>query len=417
MTQILEQPKTSLQLSGEKISTGLIAFEKRKSSLTELKESAIGLEINGVDDKKGLEAVAAKRKELKAERVLITKEGKLMRDDLTKMNKMILERENELVNIIEPTEQALQAKEDAIAGEKEKIRLEIEAKETQRVQERLNKLFAFGFQADYNEIKAASDLEFDGLLEEARTVHKSELAAKAEAQRLADEQAEKLKAEREELDNLRIKQAEAQRIIDENNERIKAEQERLEAENKRQEAEKERLREETEYNLFLSRANKFLDIEIDGKRAYSMYAPLALSYNDIISFSDGDFETVKIEFNGKVLKEKEERAAEKKRIAEKAEADRHAEIEGIKQKAAEDARLKLKKEAEEKAEKELADKKEAERLAALAPDKQKLQAFADFLSEIKPPAVKDEKAKLICERIQELINKTQSYIINNIKAL
>lgn len=90
--------------------------------------------------------------------------------------------------------------------------------------------------------------------------------------------------------------------------------------------------------------------------------------------------------------------------------------------------LNLEKEAREKAEKELADQKaakeksekeaeekriaelEAKRKAALAPDKEKLLAFAEALKSLPRPALKANEAANIMTAIEELIGKTVKYL-------
>ncbi len=103
----MEKKQSEIAVISQNIETGLQAFEARKTELTNKVAKYKDLTIKDVDDKKGYEAVSAARKDLKAERVQIEKEGKSMRDPLTAMNKTIKAKEDELVAIVGEPEQSL----------------------------------------------------------------------------------------------------------------------------------------------------------------------------------------------------------------------------------------------------------------------------------------------------------------------
>lgn len=253
MQELAIEPKSELSLASVKISTGIAAFESKKAELQELADSATGLEISSIDDKAGIKAVSEKRKELKAARVEITKQGKEMRDGLTKISREISAKEKDLIAIIEPTEDALLVMEAKIEAEKERIRQEEIAKEEARIQSRIDALAEYGYQIDYSDIKSMSDETFDKYKQSAKVQFEKEQAEKAaaeklrleqeEADRLArEEEARKLAADRKELEELRAKQAEAQRIIDKKKAEVEAEAARLAKE--KADAEAAKLREE-----------------------------------------------------------------------------------------------------------------------------------------------------------------------------
>lgn len=225
MELVLLEPKTELSIAGDKISAGLVAFEERKSKLTELKDEADGLSINGVSDRDGLLKVSTVRKKIKAARVETGKEALAMRSRLTKISKDISAKEDELIAIILPSEKALQAEEDRIYNEKESIRIEAERKEQARIQKRINSLATYGYAIDLVTIQTIDDPTFEGVLNNARIEHEKELEAKAEENRLAEIEAQRVIEERKELDELRKKQIGQQKIIDEQNKRIREEQE------------------------------------------------------------------------------------------------------------------------------------------------------------------------------------------------
>lgn len=357
--QTLELPvkQSELTIAGEKINKGLVIFEERKDKLTSLAVKAALIIINGIDDKAGITAASIMRKELKSERVLIQNEGKGLRDTLTVISREISAKEKELIAITSPEENRIADMEAVIEAEKETIKQAAIAAENTRVQTRIDSLAAYGFAVDFATVKTIDDATFAGVLENAKAEHLKELAAKAEAQRLIDLEAEKLKAERLELEELRAQQAAAQLVIKENNDRLQK--------------------------------------EITDKA-----------------------ELVRLEAK-KVADEKQ--AIENQKKVDESEKVRWAEFDRLKAAAFEEARLKAISDAEieatNKAKELAAAKLEDERQAGLRPDKEKLQLFSDSLSTLKIPVVTNADAQLIVNDVQLLLNKIQAHIIKKIKSL
>ena len=355
----IEEPVTTSEmvLVSQKINNGLIAFENKKAELTVLAEEAKGLKIAGIDDKEGIKLVSEKRKQLKAERVQIEKDGKSMRDNLTKINREISSKEKELVEIIEPAEKDLLKEEKRIEEEKEKIRLEEIAKEEARIQARINSLAQYGFEIDYSDIKSMSDETFEKYVDAAKIQFEKEVAEKAEAERLRLEQEEadriarelekqKIEAERKELEILREKQAEAQRIIDEQNAKIEAENKRI-----------------ADEKAALERA-KQKEIE-DKKRAEE-------------------------------LKVAQEKAAEAARL-----------------KATQDIKDKEAKRLEEERKAKLS----AERKAARQPDRSKIAAYISFITDIPVPELKTDEGRAVMASIQQLVTRLNQFAQEKISEL
>lgn len=121
----------------------------------------------------------------------------------------------------------------------------------------------------------------------------------------------------------------------------------------------------------------------------------------------------------KAKAEAERRAIEKKAAEEKAkqeavlrkEREAREKIEAeLKAKA--EAEQRAKKEAEEKAAAELKARQDAEKKAKAAPDKVKLNNFADLLNELSLPEVQSEEAKKIVEEVKTVLTKV-SFIIRD----
>jgi len=216
---------TSLTPQSDFIETELKKFETEyeitESGLTTLSNSFKDLKVNGVNDREGLKAVESARKTLKKKRVEIQNVAKNLRDSATKFQKAVIARENELVAIIEPTEDILSEIEDSIYEEKERLRLEEERKEDDRIQTMINQFAAVGHAVDYSTIKGYTEDQFHEALAEAIMVHNRQV----EEEKIA---AENKRKEEERFLNERKEQEERQRKFEEEQAAFRAEQKRIE---------------------------------------------------------------------------------------------------------------------------------------------------------------------------------------------
>ena len=172
----------------------LIAMSDEYSKLT----------IAGVDDKQGYLAVSTARKALKTKRVEIQKIGKELRSKATAFSKAVIAREDLLVSCIEPMEYLLQQKEDAIDEEKDRIRIEADRLEDERIQKMIDQFSAVGAAVDYTEIKGMTEDQFSERLLEATAQHDKKL-------REEQEERERLESERLEEERVRrIREEEAE---------------------------------------------------------------------------------------------------------------------------------------------------------------------------------------------------------------
>ena len=377
----------------EKINTGLVAFNNKKAELEALAKSAAEITINGIEDKEGYKLADAKRKELKGERVQITKEGKSMRDTLNLVNKGIIEKEKELVAIISGEEKRLVDEIDKIEAEKERIRQEAIKAEEQRIQGRIDSLAEFGFAIDLADIKNMSDETFTQYKEAAKAQFEKDQAEKAEAERLQKEQAEKerlekeaeakkLADERKELEELREKQAEAQRIIDEKNAEIERENKRIADEKLKMQQDKENAR---------CQQLSQLGLQFDFSQNSYTFKDICVGVVDIKTYADEAW-------NLMIPKITARKSAIDKEIADQKEK----ELEEAKKKAAADA-LQAKKEKEER------EAEEARIKASQQPDKVQINAYIKSIQAIEVPVMKSTNGKKIMASIQELVGKLTSY--------
>ena len=334
------------------IETGLSILDEKEETLKALAEQFQGLTVAGLEDKDGFDKLRKARITLKNERVSIKNAAEELRAPAVKWQKKVIEREKQLVTIIEPVEDELHAEEKRIDVLKEEARKQKEMLEAKILQDRLNALAQYNFAADWVEVKHMTDDQFDEMLAHAKNLHEEELKRqaelKAEEERKRKEEEECLRLEREELTRQRAEQeareAELQR----------QEQERIAAERKRQEG----IRKEEEERQAAIRV-----------------------------------EREKLEAERRAIEEEKRKHEEAIRIEQaRKEAAERAKIE-------EQARIK--REAEEKAEAEHREMLKAERQERLKPDKDKLTDYVNRIIELSNDVVgfKEEASQHLYEVI------------------
>lgn len=195
------------------------------------------LAIKDLSDKEGLERVHAARMDIKNTRVAIEKTGKALRVSATAFNRSVLAREAELVGVIADTEFALDNWEALYDQWKEEERMAEERQEAARLDERMKKLRAVDADHDIVALKLMPDESFLDILEEATIAYNHRQTRKAEEQRVA--QAERERVDREfKVEQARVKREQAEL----NAEADRQEKVRQEQENARKEIETMRLK-------------------------------------------------------------------------------------------------------------------------------------------------------------------------------
>lgn len=228
-------------------------FDVVEANLIALADAGKGLKITSIEDKAGLEAVRKARIAIKNERVRIKNKGKELRDQANKFNNAVLAKEKEYLAIIIPTEDELQAEENRIAEEKERIDREIIEARQKKTYERLNQLSIVGYVIDYSRAEAMDDLTFAFELAEATKQHEAEqkrLAEereriKLEAERLAEQNRQyelQRKADQEAANKIAAEQAAKQREIELAKQKLRLEREAVEQQRKQQEEHERQLR-------------------------------------------------------------------------------------------------------------------------------------------------------------------------------
>lgn len=269
-------------------------FSPTKADLTQLAEQSKVLSINGVEDKQGYALVHEARMKLKNARVEITKVGKALRADALSFQRAVIEKEKELIAIIEPVEIELETKQNEIDKEKEMIKRQailperqaklaeidvvmqdafilvmddnqfqefLNIKKTEFLEEKERQIKAERDKIEADKIRLAEEKRIEDARKEAekeateKAIRDAELAKKqAEIDKVNALKEAADKAEKDKQEALEKAEKEKQVIIDEQNRKEKA---RLEAERIKAEEEEDRKKAEKENQEKLEKRKKY----------------------------------------------------------------------------------------------------------------------------------------------------------------
>lgn len=303
------------------------------------------------------------RLQIKACRVEADKARKGLKETSLKRSQFIDAAGRHVAALIEPVEERLTAMEEfaerAEAARKAALKTEREAQ-----------LKPFGVDTSFYQLGDMPEAQFIQLLESTRLAHDAKIAAakKVEEDRIAAE-----KAREEEEQRIRDENVRLQREAQERETAARAERERLESEA----AEQRRTAEEAAKKEREEAAERLRVAEETARK-----------------------EREAIEANARAEREAAEATARSEREAIEARAKVEREAAEAEARREREARQRLEAEAEERARvvRELADaERAAAHAAAIAPDKDKLIAWANEL-QIKPPSLDNATAESIAGR-------------------
>lgn len=399
------EPKNEVAIIFDNINAGLEAFENRKEELMLLKNEAEGLKIESIDDKHGINQVSTIRKKLKNARVEIEKEGKSMRDPLTKISKSISAKEQELVAIIEPTEKALKTLEDWGKAEEKRLQEEAAAKEKARIQARIDKLAGYGFTIDIAFIEAISDEDFEKVVENAKTQYEQAQAAAAEKASQEQAQREQDERDRAELKALREKQEAADKILRDREEEVARKEAAIKAEEERQHTGQEKSKMAAFKKRLDDRIDQMGEIGLRWDHAgyqyvgYGCFVPML----DMKVHSEEEWTNLIDTITPVIARGKLEEAARIEAEEKEREIQRQAELDLVKKEAADKAL------AEQKEREAEAARQESERLAQ-ASDKDKFAVLVLYLENLPAIEPKSAKHKKLLAEVKDLNAKVIAHI-------
>jgi hypothetical protein len=377
----------------QKSLTGLELFNPLKSQLAGMKQEAMDIKVENVLDKFNAKRAHDKRMEIVKIRTSadnIKKDGK----------KRILEEGkkwdsvyNEIEKECKDSENHLREQEEIVTKEEERQAKEREEKAAIKLQSRIDTLLKYpmvytGMGYVYTDLSIDSvslnileDEAFNAFVEKVSVKHTAETARIAEEQLKAKEESDRLEAENKRLQKIAEDQA--------------AEATRLQAEKDALAQAKNKARQD---RLFV------IGLTWSGKN-YT-YKSLSASPTIITEQSDDDFDVTVTDLSKEITA-----------IKEQAEKDRIAEEKRIADEAAETERKRIAKEKADAEQAKVEKQAEIERKKSLAPDKDKLIEYADYLASIELPFVKSPEAQKILDTANDTIQETIEFIRNEANKL
>ncbi len=339
-----------LQLQNETKQNLIQAFKGYFDKAEKLEEKAKLIKVENENQIEEMGKARDMRLQLKNIRVGVEKKRIELKEDSKRKGKAIDGMANIIKYLIQPIEKHLQDQEDFVKVRQEKKLDILEEK-------RKNEMLKYTEEIEFFDLRSMNEETYNILIESNRKKYEEAKQAieKAEQERIAREKAIAVENEKIRIDN----------------EKLKKEAEEREKQAQIEREKQERKESELQIKLKSEAAERDRLAEIEKQKQAKKEA----------------------ELQEKLKKEAEEKQALQNKIdKEKAEAEQRKQDE-----------LKKKQERKEATEK-------AEREKALAPDKDKLNDLAKDIVNLKMPEVKDEKAKIIINKVIDLLNNTGSYI-------
>jgi len=233
----------------------LSPITKVETEIVRMRNEFSGLKIKDVNDKDGFGKVTAARKEVKAIRVQVEKERKILVDDAVKWQRQVNEAAKDITGKLVEIEEPLQKMEDDHLAEKERVKQEAERLRKEKIQKRAQVITSFSG-VNYNglsyslgevaisqsDLELLADADFQTKVEAFEAEYSVILSTKLEAERIAKEEADRLEA-------IRVQQEAAAAELKRQQDELAAERKRLEDEKAEIEAAARREREEKEAQI------------------------------------------------------------------------------------------------------------------------------------------------------------------------
>jgi hypothetical protein len=431
-----EKTKETGITTQEYLDTSLAKFNPIQSKIKKLEEDYLPMEIAGVNDIEGYNAVDIARKDVKKYRTTVEGIRKQEVADALKFQKSVNTEAKRITEMLTPIEEHLIAEQRKIQKQKEEIETEKKRLHALKIQQRTKDLIEAGMiftgvsyiyleiEVLPIEIESWTDVDFNAKLAEVDSAYNDEQDRLAIIEQQRKEEEEKQQAEQQkEIKRLAeiAKENEKERLrllkIKEDQDK-KNEKERLRLlkikEDQDKKNEKERLRllkikeDQDKEKAELLKLKKEHDDRIKAEKEKIEKAAkirqtllemigISLELGELIAMTDEDwvkyYGLKKDEYN--VYQDKLRVEEEKKEAKIKADAE------------AEKIRLE-KEEADFKAEQL---KIEAAKIEAMKPDKEKLRTFAEFISKIKTPDVTSPEAEDVILNVITAKTRMEDYIM------
>lgn len=335
----------------------VVKYDVTEAAIAKMEQQYMGLMIRGLDDKAGFDMVHSARMVVKTHRVAVETKRKELKASALEWGKKVDTEAKRIVALLEPIETHLQDEEDRITEEKERIKAEkaqAEQKRIEGIQAKIRFISSF-----FLPTPSTTSAKWQTLSDELEKV----IITPEEYQEFTEQANKVLNETYAAVQDALIARMKFEKEEDDR----KAEAARLAKQKAEQEAEATRLKAEQDK----------IDVE-------------------------------------KARLESEKKAEEERKAREKREAEIREEEQVKAEKAAQE---KAERETREKREREEAEAKEKARQAAVTPDRDKLLALAQALSDIEFPKLKDKKAQAILADVGDGLDHIITMIREEVKTL
>jgi hypothetical protein len=335
---------------GEQPIKQLAPYDEFKAKIEAIRKTAETITVTDVSQTAEMKIARATRLSLKEIRVAITHRHKELKESILIEGRRIDAGKNALLEIIEPLELRLKEQEEFIERENTRIQDEKRAARTAEIS-------PFLISAPLVDLGALNDDQYAAMLSDAKDAHTARLAREQKEREEAEARA---RAEAEERERIRLENERLKKEAAEREAQMRAEREKAEAEAKR-------VREEQARAEAAARAER---------------------------------ERIEREHQAKL--EAERKAAAEERAAAEAKAKKEREA---RERA--EAELEAKRQSEARAE---AERKVKEEAAAMAPEKEKLNMFAQTVRSLAVPTLTTEKGAKAAQEISEKVESFAKWI-------
>lgn len=126
----------------------LAVFRKQDAIVADLREKYMGLTIKGIDDTTGFKAVHDARMIVKAARVDCEKTRVKLKADVLERGRKIDAEAKRVAAMLAPIEEHLEAEENAVVNERERIKAQAEEARRAKIKKRFDALQSAGYTGD-----------------------------------------------------------------------------------------------------------------------------------------------------------------------------------------------------------------------------------------------------------------------------
>jgi len=217
----------------------LIRYSINEAEIAKMSDIYMGLTVKSLDDEEGLAAVHSARMVMVKHRVGIDKLRKSSNEEAQAFIKNNNNNAKKLLALIEPIENHLKSEEGKIEAEKARIKEEADRLEKEKIQSRVDALFAVNVILPFMDVAIMTEKDFENLRQRSEGAFFAEKARIAEEIKAREEEEAKLVAERAEIERIRSEQEAIARAQTEREEALKAQEKDIEDAKRAETARKE----------------------------------------------------------------------------------------------------------------------------------------------------------------------------------